>query len=142
MNKAKRFLRSPVFTVLFCLILGGIFIYASIDKIVNPENFAKMIYNYQILPLALVNLAAITMPWVELLCGVSIVTWIFRRGSAALISILLVVFMVAITIAIAKGLNIECGCFSVSGKGRAVGFGILVEDGIMLLLALRVLLWK
>lgn len=139
MDRMKRILCNPVLTFFFCLLLGGVFVFASLDKIQNPHNFAKMIYNYQILPLAFINLMAISLPWIELLCGLALITWFFRRGSAAIVSVLLVVFMVAIAIAMAKGLNIECGCFSVSGKGRNVGAAILIEDGIMLLMALRVM---
>ena len=62
----KEYFKGPV--VLFArLILGGVFIYASIDKILNPGDFAKIISNYHVLPFGLENLLAITLPWVELL---------------------------------------------------------------------------
>jgi len=47
------------------LVMAGIFLYASIDKIAHPAAFAKDIYNYQILPDALINLTALLLPWLE-----------------------------------------------------------------------------
>ena len=142
LKKTPAIIKSRITAYIFCLILGAIFILASVGKIGNPENFAKMVYNYKILPLVFINIIAIILPWIELLCAIGMVTWFFRKGSAAILSIMLVVFIVAISIAISKDLNIECGCFSVSGKGRTVGIAILIEDGIMLLMALRVLLLR
>ncbi|MCK4385442.1 MAG: DoxX family membrane protein [candidate division Zixibacteria bacterium] len=63
--------------LLFRLILGGIFIYASPDKITHPEQFAKIVYNYNILPHSLINIFAIIMPWMELICGFFLITRIF-----------------------------------------------------------------
>lgn len=45
------------------LFMGGVFLYASFDKILHPAAFAEAVYNYQILPDAAVNLAALTLPW-------------------------------------------------------------------------------
>ena len=51
------------------IVLGFIFIFASIEKIAQPEEFAKAITNYRLLPTPAVNLFAIVLPWVELLAG-------------------------------------------------------------------------
>ena len=55
------------------LLVGGVFVYASLDKILNPSEFAKVVYNYQILPLPLSNLLAMSLPWLELFAGLAIV---------------------------------------------------------------------
>ena len=58
--------KGPV--VILCrIVLGGVFIYASIDKIMHPEEFAKAIGNYHVLPFGLENLLALTLPWLELI---------------------------------------------------------------------------
>ena len=50
----KDYFKGPVVLVAR-LILGGVFIYASIDKILNPGDFAKIINNYHVLPFGLEN---------------------------------------------------------------------------------------
>lgn len=52
------------------LLLGAVFLLASFDKILHPQAFAQTVYNYQILTDGFVNLAAIMLPWLELLLGV------------------------------------------------------------------------
>jgi hypothetical protein len=32
------------------VILGGLFIYASLDKIAHPHDFAKIVYDYNLIP--------------------------------------------------------------------------------------------
>lgn len=94
------------------VVLGCVFIFASWHKIVQPAEFARAIANYQLLPQALVNPAALLLPWVELVCGVGLLSGLLRRGSALILSILLLIFITALAISLFRGLNIHCGCFS------------------------------
>ncbi len=74
------------------LILAGIFIYASLDKIAHPAAFAKDVYNYQILPDALINLTALVLPWLELFLGLCLLAGIWLPGAVLTVSGLLIVF--------------------------------------------------
>jgi len=114
------------------LVLGGVFIYASVYKIAEPADFARSIYNYRMMPEATINLMAIVMPWLELISGILIIIGPLVRGSALLIGLMLLVFIVAISSAIARGLDINCGCFQVGEGGRIVGLETLIEDILML----------
>ena len=67
-------------TLALRLVLGGIFIYASLDKIVHPRAFAEIIYNYQILPGSLINLSAVILPWLELFLGLLLISGRFMVG--------------------------------------------------------------
>jgi uncharacterized membrane protein YphA (DoxX/SURF4 family) len=91
------------------LILGGVFVYASFDKILHPHEFAEVVYNYQILPDALVNFTAILLPWLELSAGVFLILGLFLRGALFTCNVLLAVFLVAIAFNLARGLDIDCG---------------------------------
>ena len=117
------------------LILGAVFIYASIDKIAHPEAFAKAVYNYQILPGFLINLTAIILPWLELILGLFLIIGLFREGSAFIVTLLLIVFFVAIIFNLARGLDIHCGCFSTSTEGtnNVPMVWYVFRDGIFLL---------
>lgn len=93
------------------LLMGGVFVYASIDKITRPQAFAETIFNYQILPDALVNGSALILPWLELLAGAALVLNIRPRAAVGWLNVLLVVFIAALSYNLARGMNVECGCF-------------------------------
>jgi putative oxidoreductase len=113
------------------LVLGFIFVYASIEKISQPEEFARAIANYHLLPTAAVNLAAVILPWVELLVGLFLILGLLTRASSLLTISLLGLFTIAIAISLARGLDISCGCFGTS-SARKVGWSALGEDVAML----------
>ncbi len=121
----------PYFLFGVRIILGFIFLYAAIEKIAQPEDFAKNITYYGLLPTALVNFFAILLPWVELLVGIFLIVGILIRSSSLLITFLLVLFTVAISISLVRGLDISCGCFG-TASGRKVGWTALGEDLLML----------
>jgi len=100
------------------IVLGIVFIYASYDKILHPAAFAKVIYNYQILPDELVNLSAIFLPWLELTIGSLLIIGVWLQGSVFISNFLLIIFFCALMYNKARGLDISCGCFSTS-EGEA-----------------------
>ncbi|MEN8006749.1 MAG: MauE/DoxX family redox-associated membrane protein [Candidatus Krumholzibacteriota bacterium] len=126
--------------VLACrLFVGGIFIYASLDKLGHPQAFAVAISHYRIVPYPLLHFFAHLLPVVEIVTGSALVLGIGRRGAALLAAAMTVVFMAAITSALIRNLDISCGCFNTDG-GHAVGIDLLWRDGILLLLCLPPLL--
>jgi putative oxidoreductase len=125
------------------LVLGIVFIYAAIHKIAHPADFAQDIYNYRMLPHTFINLMALTLPWLEIICGVLIVVGVFTRGSALLIGFMLFVFIIAISFALLRGLDISCGCFSSGGEnvGHGVAVDLLIRDILMFVGSLIVLFY-
>jgi len=117
------------------LILGSVFIYASISKIEHPAQFLTVIENYRLLSTAQSHYAALFLPWLELFCGLFLMTGIFVETSAGLISIMLVFFMAALLSALLRGLDIDCGCFSSGADGASVSALRLLEDMAMLAMA-------
>jgi uncharacterized membrane protein YphA (DoxX/SURF4 family) len=127
------------FVLIARLVVGVFFVWASLDKITDPAGFAKIVHNYHLLPGNLVNVFAIILPWLELLSGMALILGTRTSGAAAIISVLLVAFMIAATSAMARGIKIDCGCFSTSGEDvRKVGLPLLIEDFLLLGLALLV----
>jgi uncharacterized membrane protein YphA (DoxX/SURF4 family) len=98
--------------IIIRVALGCIFIYASWHKIVRPAEFAQAIANYQILPKVLINPAALLLPWVELVCGLGLISGFMVRGSTLIMGLLLIIFMAAMVASLIRGLDIHCGCFS------------------------------
>jgi len=120
------------------LFLGGIFIYASYDKIIHPVPFAVIIYNYQILPDVLVNPASLFLPWLELLVGLSLLLGIWLSGAVLISNLLLMVFFSTLVFNMARGLDIDCGCFTVSVGPSSGGHMLwyLIRDGFFLFVGL------
>lgn len=94
------------------LTLGIIFIYASYDKILHPEIFAQIVHNYQILPNELINITAVFLPWLEFVTGVVLITGLWLPGAVVITNILLLSYLGALLFNMARGLDINCGCFS------------------------------
>ncbi len=120
------------------IILGIVFVYASIDKILHPADFAEAVFNYQILPDALINLTALILPYLELILGISLILGIALPGSVFLANLLLIVFMVALIFNLARGLNIHCGCFSAKAEvveGNEMIWTVL-RDSVFLLMGI------
>jgi len=122
------------------VILGVVFIYASLDKIQHPGEFAQAIYNYRMVPNVVINVMAIVLPWLELICGILIIVGVLVRGSALLIGAMLAVFIIALSSALMRGLDISCGCFTLEG-GRSIAANTLVEDILLIICAGIVLLY-
>lgn len=109
------------------IFFGAMFLYSSIDKIQSPEQFAIAIRGYQLLPLELTNLFAITVAWAEAVAGILLLLGIFTRKAAAAVFILLVSFTIAIGTTIARGIAIDCGCFSNEG-GSQTNYTLVIRN--------------
>ena len=131
----KRILFNKTLIVASRFVLGIVFIVASIEKIAVPEIFAANIQAYQTMPTVFINLIALIIPWMELICGIFLLGGVFVRSSSLMLSVLLVMFILLIAFAMIRGLKIECGCFGAS-HGSPVGWMRIIEDIGLLLLGL------
>lgn len=132
-------LRQAWLHVVLRLLVGGFLLYASLDKIAAPAAFARIVYQWQIVGPVAGNLVAVILPWVEAVAGVLLIVGIWKRESAALIGLMLAVFIGAAISVMVRGIDVEnCGCTSVSGKGSSVGL-FLIGRNIALLVSALVL---
>lgn len=101
------------------LLLAGVFLYAGFLKGRDPVAFAGQVAAYQLLPYAFNYLVAATLPFVELLCGALLL--LDRRVRPALLVLfgLNLSFMLALASVLARGLDIDCGCFQPGAEGAA-----------------------
>jgi len=135
-------LAHPWLTIRVQLALGIFFVVASLPKLGDPPSFAHMVYNYRIVPGALINLMALTMPWLELLCGLALILGIWKDAARTLIALLLLVFIVAISINLMRNNAIDCGCFDVTAAGKTheeriadMHFVVIRDLGMLLMCA-------
>src|SRR5437870_184619 len=101
----QQLFQNKYFDITGRIILGGLFIYASMDKMANPEEFLKIIHNYKVLPVQLENPLAIFLPWMEFLTGLCLVIGKWAKGSWLLLSTMLVIFIIGLTQALVRGLD-------------------------------------
>ena len=121
------------------IYLAGVFLFACIHKIANPAEFAMDIATYEILPLVLINPMAICPPWVELGTGLLLLTGYKSRGAALAIAGMMLMFLIAIVMALAKGLDMSCGCFaSQAMESDPIGIWTVFRDSSWLLMAIYV----
>ena len=142
-----RWLRHPAVYWVVSMGLGAVFIYASLDKIAHPLDFARIVYRYRLagpsatLGVVPANAFALILPWLEAVIGVLLVTGFWRREAAAITAALLVMFLVAVGYVMVQGIDVEhCGCFTVGGEGRSAGWTLIASDLGLLAAALYVLL--
>lgn len=134
------FLRNPWVHRVLGLALGGVFLYAAHDKILDPRPLVTIIWNYRILPPGPVNLMAIYMPWMELLVGLGLVTGFKRRAAAFWGGALLLVFTAALLVNAVRGIDVACGCFSTSATETNNAWLLVLRDMPMLAAAAWMLL--
>lgn len=112
--------------------IGGIFVFASVHKIIYPDQFAAIIKGYQLFPLVTIHPLAVFVPFLELLCGLALIVGVFPRGAITIINIMLLMFIVAISINLLRGHEFDCGCFSFAQNAAASVVHLLIRDLICL----------
>lgn len=116
------------------LFLGALFLYAGVGKAGDPGEFIRSVRIYNILPDFIEPAFAVGMLWIEIFCGALLIAGLFTESAALAIDGMLVVFIIAISINIARGNVMECGCFDFFGLKETIGPGILVRDFVFLAL--------
>ncbi len=110
------------------LLLGLTFVFASIDKASEPAAFAAAIANYRLISEPWTILVATILPWVELICGIGILSGIYLRGSSLLLFLMLSVFTLAVLTGLIRGLDISCGCFTLDPEVHKIGWQKVLEN--------------
>ena len=124
-------------------ILGGTFIYASYNKILAPADFAKIIYGYDLFPHATINLIAITIPFLELVTALALLSGIYPRSAVLIVNTLMVALIVFLSINLIRGHEFDCGCFAVQNSSDSTATQkTIVRDFIYLALGIQVFLYN
>ncbi len=128
----SKFLTNRHLVFLIRLVIGVVFIYAAVSKIAHPDQFARIIYNYHILPGGIINLFALFLPWIEILCGFMLIIGFWHKSATVILGSATVIFIAALMVSLFRGVNIECGCFSTTSRARGPAIDLIVRDTIML----------
>ena len=107
-------LLSSWLTVRLQFVLAAFFVVAGIAKVADPPGFAHEIHNFQLVPGVAVNAMALVLPWLEIVVGSALFFGIATRSAARILAVLILVFIVALSINLARGRPVDCGCFGTS----------------------------
>lgn len=131
------FLHDRRLVALLRVAIGAVFLAAALPKLQDPEAFAKSVSNYHMVPVTVERVMALVLPPLELLVGVFLIVGIFDAGASLLAFAMMIVFTLAVGTALARGLDISCGCFDTQG-GTKVGLGKILENLALTAAAARV----
>lgn len=125
---------SPLIYHLIRILLGVVFLWSGISKLMNPAEFAVIINEYGLMPDAWILPLAIVLPLLEMVFGLGLLLDI--RGSLAVITGMLMLFITILSYGIWLGLDVDCGCFGPEDPEAQAFHGLrlaLVRDIIMML---------
>lgn len=118
-------------------VLGGVFIFSGFVKVRDPQLFLMQIRGFHLLPDPFAAWLALSLPWLEIFCGIAVIIGFMSRGGLILLGASLLMFIGVLGYAWASGLDIECGCF-----GSAVKTSLRMElliDLVLLALCISLL---
>ncbi len=133
---AKRIVTSEYLALVLRLFVGYFFIYASMSKIPYPAQFAELMGEYRIFPYWSIDLAAVVVPWVELVCGLFLIIGLRTRAAASVIILLFITFNVIIGANVVIGSPIDCGCYD--AVGEPISWWKIFKNTVWLLLTVQV----
>ena len=118
------------------LIVGGVVLAAGLSKFSDPAGNVRAVRAYRILPESIVPTLGHALPTVEILLGSLLLLGLFTRVMAVLSALFFVAFIIGISSAWARGLEINCGCFGSNGipanPQRQYALDIARDTGLLL----------
>jgi uncharacterized membrane protein YphA (DoxX/SURF4 family) len=98
------------------LTLGGVIFVAGALTVTTPYKSAAAMRAYELLPISIANFFGYALPWFEVGLGALLILGVATRLSGFIAGSLMIVFIIAIASAWARGLSIDCGCFGGGGQ--------------------------
>jgi uncharacterized membrane protein YphA (DoxX/SURF4 family) len=116
MNKSHLEKLAPWFGLVARLTLGGVLIMAGYLKFDELDKSQMAVRAYEMLPVSLANFIGLVLPFAELFMGLLLILGAATRFMGILSALLMLVFVIGISQAWARGLSIDCGCFGGGGQ--------------------------
>jgi len=102
----------------FRFVLGAVFLLAGLAKLPRPQEFEHVVRAYDVLPSSWAAPVARGLPAVEVAVGVLFFVGLGTRLAALVTMLTLSAFSVAVAINLARGRELDCGCFAVGAPQR------------------------
>jgi uncharacterized membrane protein YphA (DoxX/SURF4 family) len=127
------------------IALAAVFLVAGATKVGDLAGSARAVNAYRLMPFEAAKVVGAVLPFVEIALGLLLLAGIAVRLSAGIAAVLLVIFTIGILSAWARGLRIDCGCFSAGGDlgaGQSPTYGRETLRDVGFLVLAGVLLWR
>jgi len=111
------------------LVFAAVFVVAGLGKMLDANGFATVISHYQMLPARMIYGAALAVPAIEVVGALALFCGVLVRGTLVVLNILMAAFLCAMGLAMARGLDVTCGCFG--GAGQTISKETLTRDAIL-----------
>ena len=139
-KELQKIIDNDYLTMLSRLAVGIIFIWASIYKIIDPCSFSKSIWYYHMVPGDIINLMAIILPWVELISGACLIVGVLYKGAVVAVNGMTIIFIIALSTAIFRGIDIDCGCFKAAQESSEAAWESLIFDFVLIAFTIQLAL--
>ncbi len=141
-NRSPRSL-APFVALAARLVLAVVLAAAGWPKLLDPDGTVRSVRAFRLVPEAFVPAFGYGLPVLELALALLLFVGLLTRWSAAAVAVLLVLFVIGIAAAWARGLAIDCGCFGSTGgpvvdPTRGYALDLLRDAGLLLLAGLLV----
>jgi uncharacterized membrane protein YphA (DoxX/SURF4 family) len=120
------------------LIAGGL-------KVGDLAESGRAVNAYQLFPYEVAKVIGAAQPFLEIALGLLLLAGLAVRLSAGISAGLLVIFIAGIVSAWARGLQIDCGCFSSGGAlgaGQSPEYAWDIARDVGFLVLAGILLWR
>ena len=120
------------------LVAGGL-------KVTDLAGSGRAVNAYQLMPFSAAQVVGAAQPFLEIALGVLLLIGLSVRLTAGISAVLLLLFIAGIVSAWARGLQIDCGCFSSGGElgaGEDPGYGWDIARDVGFLALAGLLLWR
>ena len=97
------------------LVVGGVWLAAGLVKVSDGAESVRAVRAYAILPESIVPTVGHALPALEIVVGLALIAGALTRGAAVVSALLQIAFIVGVSSAWARGLQIDCGCFGGGG---------------------------
>ncbi len=110
---------------------GILLIFSSYNKIIHPWDFSLDVENYRIVGEGLSRLAAVWLPYLELILAIFLITGIWIKAAVVINYLLMQLFFLLVLQAYIRRLDVNCGCFNPGGDAT-IGLIKIIENIIFL----------
>jgi uncharacterized membrane protein YphA (DoxX/SURF4 family) len=125
--------------------LAAVFLIAGATKVGDLAESGRAVNAYRLMPFEVAKVVGAAQPFLEIAVGLLLVLGVATRLVAGIGAVLLVLFIAGIASAWARGLRIDCGCFSAGGDlgaGQFPTYGREILRDVGFLVLAGILLWR
>ncbi len=97
------------------LVVGGIWVYAGLLKLPDPEASVTAVRAYQLLPPDLADVVGRVLPALEVVVGLCLLLGLLTRAAGGISALMQLAFIAGIASVWSRGIAISCGCFGNGG---------------------------